>query len=104
MENPPLAKDPRLQGGLPRETLYRLNASFYRNMVEKEGILWEARENGKIVCNACYRRCLVPDGSHGFCYVRKNVGGKLYLSVYGKLAAMQIDPVEKKPFNHFSSS
>src|SRR2546426_1338860 len=70
-------------------------------MVEKEGILWEARENGKIVCNACYRRCLIPNDSHGFCYVRKNVGGKLYLSVYGKLAAMQVDPIEKKPFNHF---
>jgi pyruvate formate lyase activating enzyme len=70
-------------------------------MVEKEGILWEPRDNGRIVCNACYRRCLIPQGSHGFCYVRKNVGGKLYLSVYGKLAAMQIDPIEKKPFNHF---
>ena len=70
-------------------------------MVEKEGILWQPRDNGRIVCNACYRRCLIPEGSHGFCYVRKNVGGKLYLSVYGKLAAMQIDPIEKKPFNHF---
>ncbi|HEV2138050.1 MAG TPA: AmmeMemoRadiSam system radical SAM enzyme [Nitrososphaerales archaeon] len=70
-------------------------------MVEKEAILWELRENGRVTCNACYRRCLIPDGSHGFCYVRKNVGGKLYLSTYGKLAAMQIDPVEKKPFNHF---
>jgi pyruvate formate lyase activating enzyme len=70
-------------------------------MVEKEGILWEPKGNGRIVCNACYRRCMIPEGSHGFCYVRKNVGGKLYLSVYGKLAAMQIDPIEKKPFNHF---
>ncbi|HKT21611.1 MAG TPA: hypothetical protein VJR06_03170, partial [Nitrososphaerales archaeon] len=33
--------------------------------------------------------------------MRKNVGGKLYLSSYGKLAAMQVDPIEKKPFNHF---
>ncbi len=70
-------------------------------MVEKEAILWHPGGNGRIVCNACYRRCSIPDGSHGFCYVRKNIGGKLYLSVYGKLAAMQIDPIEKKPFNHF---
>jgi len=70
-------------------------------MVEKEAILWHPGANGRIVCNACYRRCQIPEGSHGFCYVRKNVGGKLYLSVYGKLAAMQIDPIEKKPFNHF---
>ena len=53
------------------------------------------------MCDACNRRCSIPEGSHGFCYVRKNVGGKLHLSVYGKLAAMQIDPIEKKPFNHF---
>ncbi len=70
-------------------------------MVDKEAILWHPRENGKVVCNACYRGCLIPEGSHGFCYVRKNIGGKLYLSSYGKLAAMQVDPIEKKPFNHF---
>ncbi len=70
-------------------------------MVDKEGILWHPAGNGRIVCDACNRRCSMPEGSHGFCYVRKNIGGKLYLSVYGKLAAMQIDPIEKKPFNHF---
>jgi len=70
-------------------------------MVEKEAILWHPGEGGRIVCDACYRRCSIPEGSHGFCYVRRNVGGKLYLSAYGKLAAMQIDPIEKKPFNHF---
>ncbi len=70
-------------------------------MVEKEGILWRPAGNGRITCFACNRRCSIPEGSHGFCYVRKNVGGKLRLSVYGKLAAMQIDPIEKKPFNHF---
>ncbi|MBI3023722.1 MAG: AmmeMemoRadiSam system radical SAM enzyme [Thaumarchaeota archaeon] len=69
--------------------------------MEKEAILWRPGENSRIVCNACYRRCQIPDNSHGFCYVRRNIGGKLYLSVYGKLAAMQIDPIEKKPFNHF---
>ncbi|MDA4118859.1 MAG: AmmeMemoRadiSam system radical SAM enzyme, partial [Thaumarchaeota archaeon] len=70
-------------------------------MVDKEGILWHPIGDGRIVCDACNRRCSIPEGSHGFCYVRKNMGGKLYLSVYGKLAAMQIDPIEKKPFNHF---
>ena len=69
--------------------------------MEKLARLWTEREGGKVVCNACYRRCVIPSGSHGFCYVRKNVDGKLYLAVYGKLAAMQIDPIEKKPFNHF---
>lgn len=70
-------------------------------MVEKEAALWHPVGGGRVVCDACNRRCSIPEGSHGFCYVRKNVGGRLRLSVYGKLAAMQIDPIEKKPFNHF---
>ena len=70
-------------------------------MVDKEAILWKPSEGGRVTCYACNRRCSIPEGSHGFCYVRKNVGGKLYLSSYGRLAAMQIDPIEKKPFNHF---
>jgi pyruvate formate lyase activating enzyme len=70
-------------------------------MVDKEAILWHPAKDGRIVCFACNRRCSIPEGSHGFCFVRKNVGGKLYLASYGKLAAMQIDPIEKKPFNHF---
>ena len=70
-------------------------------MVDKEAILWHPTGGGRLVCDACNRRCSIPEGSHGFCYVRKNVGGRLYLASYGKLAAMQIDPIEKKPFNHF---
>ncbi len=70
-------------------------------LVDKEAILWGPARDGRVVCRACNRRCSIPEGSHGFCYVRKNVGGKLYLSSYGRLAAMQIDPIEKKPFNHF---
>jgi pyruvate formate lyase activating enzyme len=70
-------------------------------MVDKEAILWHPTGGGRLVCDACNRRCSIPEGSHGFCYVRNNVGGRLYLASYGKLAAMQIDPIEKKPFNHF---
>ncbi len=70
-------------------------------MVDKEAILWRPAEGGRVVCFACNRKCSIPEGSHGFCYVRKNVGGRLYLASYGKLAAMQVDPIEKKPFNHF---
>ncbi len=69
--------------------------------MKKPAILWESRADGRVLCYACARKCLIPSGSHGFCYVRENIDGALYLSVYGKLAAMQIDPIEKKPFNHF---
>ncbi len=66
----------------------------------KEATLWE-RSGDRIRCNACSRRCLIKDGSHGFCYVRKNMGGRLFLANYGVLDAIQLDPIEKKPFNHF---
>ncbi len=66
----------------------------------KDAFLWEAA-GSKVRCNACSRRCLIPEGGHGFCYVRKNISGKLFLANYGVLDAIQIDPIEKKPFNHF---
>ena len=71
--------------------------------MEKKGetILWNRLGDGKVLCFACARRCQIPEGSHGFCIVRQNKGGELHLANYGKLEAMQIDPIEKKPFNHF---
>jgi len=67
----------------------------------KPAILWEKAENNRVICNACARRCHIPEGSSGFCFIRKNIDGKLYLINYGVLASMQVDPIEKKPFNHF---
>ncbi len=63
--------------------------------------LWVPLEGKKVECTACARRCRIPEGSKGFCYVRQNKNGRLYLANYGMLEAMQIDPIEKKPFNHF---
>ena len=57
--------------------------------------------DGKVRCTACARYCTIPEGSHGFCFVRKNVGGRLVLLSYGKASAVQVDPVEKKPLSHF---
>ena len=55
----------------------------------------------KVRCTACARYCVIPEGSHGFCFVRKNVGGRLVLLTYGLASAIQVDPVEKKPLSHF---
>ncbi|MCI4330420.1 MAG: AmmeMemoRadiSam system radical SAM enzyme [Thermoplasmata archaeon] len=63
--------------------------------------LFEPLAGGKVRCTACARYCAIPEGSHGFCFVRKNVGGELRLLSYGKVAALQVDPVEKKPLSHF---
>ncbi|MCL4365379.1 MAG: AmmeMemoRadiSam system radical SAM enzyme [Candidatus Marsarchaeota archaeon] len=67
----------------------------------KKAILGRTLGDGKVECYACARRCKIPQGSHGFCFVRQNIGGELALVNYGVLSAIQIDPIEKKPFNHF---
>jgi pyruvate formate lyase activating enzyme len=66
-----------------------------------EADLYTPLAEGKVRCTACARYCVIPPGSHGFCFVRKNVGGTLDLLTYGKVAALQVDPVEKKPLSHF---
>lgn len=67
----------------------------------KEAYLYEPMVDGRVRCNLCARRCVIPDGKLGFCFVRKNVGGKLYSLVYGKAIAAAADPVMKKPLYHF---
>ncbi|RMG60613.1 MAG: AmmeMemoRadiSam system radical SAM enzyme [Deltaproteobacteria bacterium] len=59
------------------------------------------RENGKLRCALCPHRCLIAEGKKGLCGVRENRGGKLYALTYGKVAAVAVDPVEKKPLYHF---
>jgi pyruvate formate lyase activating enzyme len=63
--------------------------------------LYEPLPDGKVRCTACARYCTIPEGSHGFCFVRKNEGGRLVLLTYGLASAVQVDPVEKKPLSHY---
>jgi len=63
--------------------------------------LSEPLGDGKVRCTACARYCTIPPGSHGFCFVRRNDGGRLVLLTYGRASATQVDPVEKKPLSHF---
>ena len=62
---------------------------------------WEPAENNKLLCTLCPRYCEIGDGQHGFCYIRKNINGTLYSLGYGKPSGFGIDPIEKKPLNHF---
>ncbi len=63
--------------------------------------LWKKLEKNKVRCLACEHRCLIHSGKRGICGVRKNENGKLRSLVYGKAIAVNIDPIEKKPFFHF---
>ena len=62
---------------------------------------WTSLDGKKIVCNLCPRNCIIKKGQHGFCFIRKNIDGKLYSTGYGKPTGFGIDPIEKKPLNHF---
>jgi pyruvate formate lyase activating enzyme len=66
-----------------------------------EALWWEPEPNGKVHCYLCPRHCHIGTGQSGFCFIRVNEGGKLYSLGYASPAALQIDPIEKKPLNHF---
>ena len=55
----------------------------------------------KVQCQLCHNACIINNGQVGVCQARKNINGALYSLVYGYPAAMNIDPIEKKPFFHF---
>ena len=62
---------------------------------------WEPMTEGRVHCYLCPRHCHIGEGQSGFCFIRANQGGKLYSLGYASPAALQIDPIEKKPLNHF---
>jgi pyruvate formate lyase activating enzyme len=64
-----------------------------------EGLLWEPLPDAAVRCVACGHRCLIRLGRRGICQVRYNEGGHLRVP-HGYAAAIQCDPVEKKPFFH----
>ena len=67
----------------------------------KEALWWESEPGGKVHCYLCPRHCHIGEGQTGFCFIRANRGGVLYNLGYAQPAAIQIDPIEKKPLNHF---
>jgi pyruvate formate lyase activating enzyme len=66
-----------------------------------EGRWWEPLDGGAVHCYLCPRHCRIHEGQAGFCFIRVNRGGKLYSLGYGAPAALQVDPIEKKPLHHF---
>lgn len=64
-----------------------------------EGALYERLGNGWVRCFACGHRCRIPPEKPGICRVRENRGGILYVP-HGYVGALQVDPIEKKPFFH----
>jgi pyruvate formate lyase activating enzyme len=67
----------------------------------KEAYLYEKLDKNRVKCKNCAHYCIIEAGKRGICGVRENIDGKLYALNYGKAIAINIDPIEKKPFFHF---
>ena len=66
-----------------------------------EGRYFESCADGRLQCNVCPRACRLNDGQRGLCFVRGRSGDRILLYTYGRSSGYCIDPIEKKPLNHF---
>lgn len=62
---------------------------------------WHALDNERVQCDLCPRLCQLKDGQRGLCFVRMNQNQQIVLTTYGRSSGFCIDPIEKKPLNHF---
>ena len=67
----------------------------------KRTLFYKKLKNKEVRCQICFQRCLIKPGKRGICGIRENIQGSLYVLNYGKIAAQNIDPIEKKPLYHF---
>jgi pyruvate formate lyase activating enzyme len=62
---------------------------------------WHQMSNGQVQCDLCPRHCHLQEGQRGLCYVRQRLDDQVKLVSYGRSSGFCIDPIEKKPLNHF---
>ena len=62
---------------------------------------WHALEDGRIQCDVCPRACRLREGQQGLCFVRERRNDAIVLTTYGRSSGFCVDPIEKKPLNHF---
>jgi pyruvate formate lyase activating enzyme len=67
----------------------------------KPGRYWHSLPDGRIQCDLCPRYCKLQEGQRGLCFVRARQGDQMVLTTYGRSSGFCIDPIEKKPLNHF---
>jgi pyruvate formate lyase activating enzyme len=65
------------------------------------GRWWHRLEDGRIQCDLCPRDCRLHEGQRGACFVRARSGDAMVLTTYGRSSGFCVDPIEKKPLNHF---
>lgn len=62
---------------------------------------WHLQDDGRVTCTVCPRFCTLREGKRGACFVRQAIDGEIVLTTYGRSSGFCIDPIEKKPLNHF---
>ncbi len=62
---------------------------------------WHRLDDGRVQCDLCPRFCKLHEGQRGLCFVRANQGGRIVLTTYNRSSGFCVDPIEKKPLNHF---
>lgn len=62
---------------------------------------WHRLDDGRIQCDVCPRACRMHEGQRGLCFVRGVEAGEVKLHTYGRSSGFCVDPIEKKPLNHF---
>ena len=65
------------------------------------GRWWQRLDDGRIQCDLCPRECRLHEGQRGACFVRARSGDAMVLTTYGRSSGFCVDPIEKKPLNHF---
>ena len=62
---------------------------------------WSTLDDGRVQCEMCPRLCKLREGARGLCFVRARQNGRIVLTTYGRSSGFCVDPIEKKPLNHF---
>ena len=62
---------------------------------------WHRLDDGRVQCDVCPRACKLKEGQRGLCFVRANFDNQVVLTSYGRSSGFCVDPIEKKPLNHF---
>ncbi len=70
-------------------------------MPNYEARWWSRLDDGRIQCDLCPRECRLHEGQRGACFVRAREGDRMVLTTYGRSSGFCVDPIEKKPLNHF---
>ena len=88
-----------MQKSVTTPTVRREDLGLPGSVVSTE--YWRLLDDGRVQCDLCPRECKLREGQRGLCYVRARIDDEIVLTTYGRSSGFCVDPIEKKPLNHF---